>query len=151
MRPPQPSKLLWRLIPVLILSAPVCYSSTSGDQSLKREMTFCRNCRTGRGWRGTLAVVAVCSLIFSLATRFSVPIHSQTSAVKSVNSRSSEPKRQHLDRDAIRFARPIAICTAFKPSVLYPRVVAAEPSTSSSISRLSFYTRPPPVSSAVFS
>jgi len=114
-------------------------------------MTFFRNCRTGRGWQGTLAVVAVCSLIFSLTTRFSVPINSQAPAVKSINSLSGEPKRQHLDRDAVSFARPTAICTGFEPAVLYPHVVAAEPSASSSVSRLSFYTRPPPVSSAIFS
>ena len=131
--------------------AVVCYSSASGNQSPKREMKFLRNCRAGRGWQGALAVVAVCSLIFSLTTRFSVPINSQAPAVKSVSSQSGEPKRQHLDRDAVSFAPPAAICTCFKPAVLCPHVVAAEPSASSSVSRLSFHTRPPPVSSAIFS
>ena len=76
-----------------------------------------------RGWRGLVIVVAMCSLLLSLATRFSVPPPPRGYTVKSVDSQSGEPKRQHLDRDAAELADPSADCFCFKPAERYPHTL----------------------------
>lgn len=104
-----------------------------------------------RGWPGLVIVVAMCSLLLSLATRFSVAPPFRGYTVKSVDNRSGEPKRQHLDRDAAELADPIADCVRFKPTELYPHAIFSEPSRVSDVFTPSLFTRPPPLSFSLFS
>jgi hypothetical protein len=108
-------------------------------------MMFPRNYRIdGRGWHRVLIIAAICSLTVTLAARFSLPIDSASHAVKSFNSRSDPPKRQHLDQDSARFARPAACCTFYQPAAVHAHVSPAEPPQSSHILAQSLYNRPPP-------
>ena len=91
-----------------------------------------------------LVIVAICSLTFSLATRFSVPIDSHGHGIRSIDDRSGEPKRQHLDRDNTRFAGPVAGFTCLQAAVLYGHIIPAEPSSPSHSLAQSLYNRPPP-------
>ena len=128
---------------------PVWYILCNGDQFLNCEMMLSKNWRADRGgWGGVLVVVAIFSLTLSLATRFSVPVSSQGHAVKSRDSRSGEPKRQHLNREAARFAEPVPSCAGFESVVLYSHVIPPEPARSSDILGSILYNRPPPPSSA---
>src|SRR5580704_126609 len=58
------------------------------------------------GWRGALVVVAICSLTFSLATRFWVLPTSQSHTVRSAERQSVESGRQRLEQDAAQWVAP---------------------------------------------
>lgn len=103
----------------------------------------------GFGWRRLLLLFAIFSLTLTLASRFSVPVKSQAHAVKSVDSRASEPKRQHLDQDAARLAEPVACSNCEKLVELHPHFVFSEPLRSDDILSFIFNNRPPPYSSVV--
>jgi hypothetical protein len=100
----------------------------------------------GFGWSRLLLLLAILSLTLTLASRFSFPVSSQAHAVKSVDSRSSEPKRQHLDQDAARLAEQAASCNCEKLVVLHPYIVPSEPMRSDDILSFIFNNRPPPSS-----
>jgi len=130
---------------------PLWYISRNGDQLFNREMITAKNRRgAGRGWRGLLAMVAICSLTVTLATRFSVPAFSQVHTVKSIDSRCGEPKRQRLARDSVRLAEPVANWSWAEPDVRHSDVITSEPLRSSDLLSVVFYNRPPPFSSAFF-
>jgi len=102
-------------------------------------------------WRRVAAVLAICVLMLSFATRFGSPsdsfqppFHSHTHAERSVDRRALEPERQHLDRDGAEWTSPNAVIgllhltTAGVPPVsaaalLPPRIFAGR-----------LYVRPPP-------
>lgn len=112
---------------------------------LNVKMAFPRNrMNKGNGWQNLLILVAIFSLTLSLATRFSLPLTSHAHGVKSADSRSGEPKRQHLDRDNIRFARPVTACTCIRPVAVHRQVVPIRPTGSSTDLAQSLYNRPPP-------
>jgi hypothetical protein len=94
--------------------------------------------------RVLLIIAAVCSLTLSLATRFSVPAAPRSHTAKSFDSRSAEPKRQNLDRDATRLVGPIRVSEPFKPALVGPHVVEVPPPSSSHIFSSSLFNRPPP-------
>jgi hypothetical protein len=111
-------------------------------------MIFSKNPRKdGRGWRRLLILLAICSLTLCLATRFSfaVTTHPQGHAVKSMDQRAGEPKQQRLDRDASRFAAPVAVGATLTPVVFYSSVISPEPTRSTDSLSLVLYNRPPPV------
>jgi hypothetical protein len=101
-------------------------------------------------WQGVLIAVVIGSLTLSLATRFSgqspaSPVH----AVKSVERRSVDPKRQHLNRDASLAAVP-ARTAAFGAAILaYVPLAHPDPALPIPPSNHSLYNRPPPSSSIV--
>ena len=145
------------------LQRPLWYILSSWNQFLDCKMMLPENWRAdGHGWRAVLVVAAICSLTVSLATRFSVPVTSQVSAIdsqvhgirshaiKSIDSRSADPNGQRLDRDSARFAAPVASCTVLETAVLYLHAVPSEPIRSNHILSLIFYNRPPPHSSVFF-
>jgi hypothetical protein len=99
-----------------------------------------------RGWRGALIVIAICSLTFSVATRFWVPLTSQSHSVKSVDRRSADPKRQHLDRDAARWVAPSASFSIIAPVMIETRLAPAGPLLPKHVFNDSLYNRPPPSS-----
>lgn len=131
----------------------VCYSVSQWGESADCGMIFSRNPRVdGRGWRRLLVLVAICSLTLCLATRFSFALtsHQHGHAVKSMDQRSGETKQQRLDRDATRFAEPVAEGATLTPVILYASVLPPEPSPSTDFLSLVLYNRPPPVSSILF-
>jgi hypothetical protein len=100
--------------------------------------------RNAGRFRVMLITVSICSLTFSLATRFSVASATEFHTAKSFDSRSAEPKRQNLDRETSRFVRPVPISEPFTPALVSLRVVESEPLSSSRVCSLSLYNRPPP-------
>jgi hypothetical protein len=100
----------------------------------------------GSGWRNLLIAAAICSLTFSLATRFSIPTDSQAHTAKSVERRSVEPKRQHLDRDAAGWAAPIIAFENIEPADTEVSLASTEPIFPTHIFSSSLYNRPPPSS-----
>ena len=107
------------------------------DFSKRRQLKSCN-------WRAVFVLFAVCSLTLSLATRFSVPLTAQNHGVKSADSRSGEPKRQHLDRDNIRFAYPVEACAFTRPVEFLQELSPAESPRFSHDLAQSLYNRPPP-------
>jgi hypothetical protein len=99
-----------------------------------------------RGWRGALIVIAICSLTFSLATRFWATSDSPSHTVRTVDRRSVEPKRQHLNRDAIRWAAPAADFSIIEPAPIEAALALAGPPLPKHVFSDSLYNRPPPSS-----
>jgi hypothetical protein len=94
--------------------------------------------------RVLLIIAAVCSLTLSLATRFSVLTAPRSHTAKSFDSRSAEPKRQNLDRDATRLATPIRVSAPFTPALIASHIVDIQPPASTHIFPSSLFNRPPP-------
>jgi hypothetical protein len=93
-------------------------------------------------WRARVLVsVVLFSLVVTLATRtFHVAIpHSTT-----VQSSSQQGMRQHMDRDAIRWAVPVAKLTVAQAPAFYPRVAPAGPPVPTFLLEENLYNRPPP-------
>jgi hypothetical protein len=98
----------------------------------------------GRGWLIGLIVIAVCSLTFSLATRFSFPPASQFHSARSMEQKTAEPKRQHLNRDASEWATPSDNPAFVEAVVFYPRVILPEVPPQTHVFDESLFYRPPP-------
>jgi hypothetical protein len=99
----------------------------------------------GGAWRVLWVAIAICTLTVSLTTRY-IADASQVHAVKSVERQSSGAKRQHLDRDAVRWAAPVASFIGLPPAT----VVRPQSQTGLLLPKLHFgenlYNRPPPSS-----
>jgi hypothetical protein len=91
-----------------------------------------------------LILVAICSLTFNLATRFLAPAASQSHAAKSVDRRSAEPVRQHLDRDATQWVAPSANFSIIDPTTIETHLAPARPLLPKLVFSNSLYNRPPP-------
>src|SRR5579862_3454613 len=91
-----------------------------------------------------LVAAAVCSLTLSLATRFSMPTATGPHTAKSFDTRSAEPKRQNLDRDAFRLVGPVPVSELFVPAPSGTHIVDVELPTSTLILSSSLSNRPPP-------
>ncbi len=98
----------------------------------------------GRVWRSVLVLVAVCALTSSLATRFYVPTTSHIHTLKSVEGGTSEPKRQHLDRDATRWVAPASDFSILAPTALHTSPSPARTILPKPVYSDSLYDRPPP-------
>jgi hypothetical protein len=81
--------------------------------------------------------------MFCLATRFSSAASSNL-AKKSAHSRSLEPKRQHLDSDAVHWVAPVVATLFMERVTLYPRVHTSRNLPPTRFFGESFYNRPPP-------
>src|SRR5580692_4331511 len=91
-----------------------------------------------------LIAAAVCSLTLSLATRFSMPTATRPHTAKSFDSRSAEPKRQNLDRDASRLVGPVPVSELFEPAPSGTHIVDVQRLFSTLILPSSLSNRPPP-------
>jgi len=91
-----------------------------------------------------LIVLVVCSLTFSLATRFWVPSASQSQTAKSVDHRSVEPKRQHLDRSGTQWVPADADSRIIEPARIEICLAPAGPLLPNHVFSDSLYNRPPP-------
>jgi hypothetical protein len=105
-----------------------------------------------RNYFGLLIVAVICSLTFNLATRYWVSavsqVHSshQVQVTKSLERRSLEPKRQHLDRDAAQWIAPTVSFSILKPASFSPQMVSPGPRIQNHLLDQSLYNRPPPSS-----
>src|SRR5580704_818385 len=109
-------------------------------------MPLLRHRWTGaRVWRSLWIVVAIGALTASLATRYIVDL-SQAHAVKSVERRSQDLKRQHLDRDAAQWVAPVASFHSLPPAAIcLPPSQTGLPLPNHHFDE-SLYNRPPPSS-----
>jgi len=97
-----------------------------------------------------LIALVICSLSISLATRFCVeasasPVH----AVKSLEKRSVDPKRQHLNRNAGFPAVPAAKAVFGTVVLLDLPVAQPDPVLPAQPVTQSLYNRPPPSSGMI--
>jgi hypothetical protein len=105
-----------------------------------------------RDYFGLLIVAVICSLTLNLATRYWVSAASQirtgnqVQVTKSLQRRSLEPKRQHLDRDAAPWLAPIVGFSLLKPASLSPRVASLDVRIQNHLLAENVYNRPPPSS-----
>lgn len=97
----------------------------------------------GRRWPKFLTAFLICSLMLCLATRFS-PVSKSQLGTKSVQSRSVEPKRQHLDCDAVHWVAPVVVALFMERVTLYPPVLTAHDLPPIHFVDESLYNRPPP-------
>lgn len=95
-----------------------------------------------RRWQQMLVFIAVCSLTLSVATRFSTPSSDQSHIVKSVDRRSAEPQRQHLDKDATRWVAAVASFMIDEPIAIEPSLFLPAPYFRSTLSAKAFTTGP---------
>lgn len=96
------------------------------------------------GGLGIVIAVLICGLTLSLATRFCFQVTSQAHLAKSIERRSIEPKRQHLNRDSARWAAPVADATFLEPVILHLPAVPAQTRPANQVFDESLYNRPPP-------
>jgi hypothetical protein len=92
-------------------------------------------------WRWALVSVVLLSLVFSLATR---TFSDTTSHATTVQSDSPQGMRQHMDRDAVRWAVPMAKITVAQVPTFCPRVAPAGPPLPTLLVEENLYNRPPP-------
>jgi hypothetical protein len=93
-------------------------------------------------WRWALVNVVMLSLVVTLATR---TFHDTTSSLSTtVQSSSPQAMRQHMDRDAIRWAAPVATVAVAQAPTFYPRMAPAGPPLPTLLLEENLYNRPPP-------
>jgi hypothetical protein len=92
---------------------------------------------------GRLALVSVVmfSLVLTLATR---TFRGTTPHSIAVQSDSPQAMRQHMDRDAVRWAAPVAKMVVSQAPTFYPRVAPAGPPLPTLLLEENLYNRPPP-------
>lgn len=99
---------------------------------------------SGYPWlRLSIAVVA-CSLILSLANRFSNQLTSQVHTAHAVERRSVEPKKYYPSPNTIRGEETVAGPAVLVTVCLYPCVVSVKPLPVRVHLDDSLYNRPPP-------
>jgi hypothetical protein len=82
--------------------------------------------------------------MFSLATRFCSEVNTQLKSAKSVQSRSVDPKRQHLDADAVHWVAPVAVAMFLEHVSVYTQMFTADTLPVIQVFDESRYNRPPP-------
>ena len=92
-------------------------------------------------WRLALVSVVMVSLVVTLATR---TFPGTTSHSITVQSNSAQAMRQHMDRDAVRWAVPVATIVVSQAPTFYPRVAPAGPPLPTLLLEENLYNRPPP-------
>src|SRR5271168_4889950 len=75
--------------------------------------------RSAPSWRLALVSDVVVSLVLTLATR---TFGGTTSHSVTVQSNLPQAVRQHMDRDAVRWAAPVATIVVSQAPTFYPRV-----------------------------
>jgi len=92
-------------------------------------------------WRVLLIVLAICGLTVSLATRtFRLTIPHGVTA----HNLDSHAVRQHMDRDAAKWAPHVPIVNTLQVPVFYPRFAPAGPPIPGALFDESLSNRPPP-------
>jgi hypothetical protein len=105
--------------------------------------------RRRKQWCAVVVLVAVFSLIVSVATRYSSGDLSFTTVKAFQSHASPEAKRQRLANDADHWNAP-AICLSILQSPRsYPRIASAGPSIPRPLFDESLYNRPPPSSESL--
>jgi hypothetical protein len=109
------------------------------------------------GWRGTLALFAICVLTLSFATRFGTDPdtfgalgNSHIQAEKSADHRFVEPDRQHFDRDATEWASPSATVSLVNFTAFEAPPVSAGTLLPTHTFAGQLYVRPPPSAQILF-
>jgi hypothetical protein len=92
-------------------------------------------------WRWALVGVVMFSLFVTLATR---TFDETTSNSTTVQSSSFQAMRQHMDRDAIRWAAPVATLAVAQAPTFYPHVTPAGPPLPTLLLEENLFNRPPP-------
>jgi hypothetical protein len=91
--------------------------------------------------RWALVSVVIFSLVVALATR---TFNDTRASSTTVHSGSLQAMRQHMDRDAVRWAVPAAKITVAQAPTFYPRVAPAGPPLPTLLLEENLYDRPPP-------
>lgn len=100
----------------------------------------------GSRWSKLVLMLIICSLSFSVATRFCLTTGSHFHTIKTVDNQSPEPKRQHLDRDAVHWVTPVAVALFLEHVTVYPHLFTADTLPPGHVFDESLYNRPPPPS-----
>jgi hypothetical protein len=125
---------------VAFLEAGVLYNSRLEAAVVKAE-TADVAVRSVPWWRWALVSVVLLSLVMTLATR---TFHGTISRDTTAQSGASQAMRQHMDRDAVRWAAPVAKVTLLLAPTFYPRVAPAGPPIPTLLIEENLYNRPPP-------
>jgi hypothetical protein len=97
------------------------------------------------GWCAAVILVAVCSLIVSVATRYSYTGDASSTTVKAAQIHTSpEAKRQRLAKDAADWMPPVIYFSVLQSPSSYPRIAPAGPPVPGLLFEESLYNRPPP-------
>ena len=91
--------------------------------------------------RRALIGLVMFSLVLTLATR---TFHVTISRSSTVHSVSRQAMRQHMDRDAVRWAVPVARITVAQAPTFYLHVAPAGPPLPTLPIPENLYNRPPP-------
>jgi len=101
--------------------------------------------RRRQGWCAVVVLVAVFSLIVSVATRYSSSSDLSFTTVNAFQPHvSPEAKRQRLAKDADHWIAPVICFSLFQAPSSYPRVAPAGPLIPESLFEEHLYNRPPP-------
>ena len=101
-------------------------------------------------WCAAVVLVAVCSLILSLATRYSSSAGASSTTGKAVQSHASpEAKRQRLAKDAADWMPPAICVSHLQAPNCYPRIAPTGPPMPGLRFEESLYNRPPPSSESL--
>jgi hypothetical protein len=92
-------------------------------------------------WRWALVSIVLVSLVLTLATR---TFHTTLSYNTTIHAGATQAIRQHLDRDAVRWAAPVANITVSEIPAFYPRVTTSGIVLPSLLLEESLFNRPPP-------
>jgi len=90
---------------------------------------------------GLVIVLAIAALTCSLATR---TFHISNPHGTAVSSAAAQAMRQHLNRDAAKWTRPVTVYEAVLVLAFYPRIAPASPPIPSVLFDEHLYNRPPP-------
>jgi hypothetical protein len=94
-----------------------------------------------------VVLAAVCSLIVSVATRYSSSWDVSVPTVKTVQAHTTpEAKRQHLDKDAANWVPPLICFDVLRSPSSYLQTAPAEPPAQNLLLEQSLFDRPPPSS-----
>ena len=88
-----------------------------------------------------LIVLLLVTLVVTLVNRFPSATRNVHTAMR---AGISSPVWQHLDRDALHWAKPIFVFTALQPDTFYPLVCPAGRPVAVLLLDESLYNRPPP-------
>ncbi len=87
---------------------------------------------------------AICSLTFSLATRF-VAVPSEAHSIKAIISHAPEAKRQHMLGDGAHWTAPALTFTLLEPPTYSHHIICNDVLPTNLVSESWLYNRPPPV------
>lgn len=118
-----------------------------GSQLNKQAMLNPTNPETGRcaRWCALVALLAVCALTLSVATRYGSTEISDFSAAHTVHKHSGpESVRQRLDLNAASWIPPVSGSALLQPPGEYSRLIPPGPFVLKLFPESSLYNRPPP-------